>query len=623
MKERRKREIPEETRRPAASCGTIPTCKNPGVTRPGTEPGPPWWEEHFNSESRGLGSVTVRLLASHLGKPGSIPDGVAPGFSHVRIVSDDAAGRRVFSGISRFPRPRIPAQFFSHFASPTSSLKTSMLRAAQISSLTHSTSGAYFPYIHASVPAFVQETVKCYKQSIWWRQTPLSQCVHFLLQTDANETHRLTSHCPATSLSDSISGCWVEMTAWCRWLGGRGAGQVYTLRQIKLRDVAAGEGERDRRRGRRGPLWSVDTRQYCLRAVTSLRVGGACRGLKTRDLGEILKVTVWLQVLSTPEPYKHGRTRGDPSMSITPRRRLLRPCQTVKFSRQIASNKFGQIKLDTYDDIENRHKLYDEPGRKDGPVKEDFWVFDFGPRTTRCLVFGEPILREECYWLRILEKFRFCTHLRCSGPQRTSSLGTTRRCSVRGERESCCWVLHHVASSPRTSPSGWHGKPSIQWNAVVNQRRIILSDRPWESRCSLLLSTISADKSGSGGAQNSASIPLCEAATWLPSRAAAKFGQANGTLVARRYERCKNRGRAGIVLYGGALVVMSLETRNKGRVGKEQRAYAHASPSFGYEVVLPLYIDVTAAYSPFTVTSTFSEALLKFYFQDIPQPLAN
>ncbi|KAJ8871846.1 hypothetical protein PR048_028186 [Dryococelus australis] len=33
-----KREIPEETRRPTASSGTISTCGNPGVTRPGIEP---------------------------------------------------------------------------------------------------------------------------------------------------------------------------------------------------------------------------------------------------------------------------------------------------------------------------------------------------------------------------------------------------------------------------------------------------------------------------------------------------------------------------------------------------------------------------------------------------------
>ncbi|KAJ8866843.1 hypothetical protein PR048_032704 [Dryococelus australis] len=42
-KGRGKWEIPEKTRRPTASSGTIPTCVNP-VTRPGIEPGSPWWE---------------------------------------------------------------------------------------------------------------------------------------------------------------------------------------------------------------------------------------------------------------------------------------------------------------------------------------------------------------------------------------------------------------------------------------------------------------------------------------------------------------------------------------------------------------------------------------------------
>ncbi|KAJ8877521.1 hypothetical protein PR048_021976 [Dryococelus australis] len=43
MKGRGKLEIPEKTRRPTASSGTIPTCENP-VTRSGIEPGSPWWE---------------------------------------------------------------------------------------------------------------------------------------------------------------------------------------------------------------------------------------------------------------------------------------------------------------------------------------------------------------------------------------------------------------------------------------------------------------------------------------------------------------------------------------------------------------------------------------------------
>ncbi|KAJ8894525.1 hypothetical protein PR048_007182 [Dryococelus australis] len=37
------REIPEKTHRPTASSGTIPTCESP-LTRPGIEPGSPWWE---------------------------------------------------------------------------------------------------------------------------------------------------------------------------------------------------------------------------------------------------------------------------------------------------------------------------------------------------------------------------------------------------------------------------------------------------------------------------------------------------------------------------------------------------------------------------------------------------
>ncbi|KAJ8868313.1 hypothetical protein PR048_029829 [Dryococelus australis] len=43
-KGRWKREIPEKTRRPAASPGTISTWGNPGVTRPMTEDGSPCWE---------------------------------------------------------------------------------------------------------------------------------------------------------------------------------------------------------------------------------------------------------------------------------------------------------------------------------------------------------------------------------------------------------------------------------------------------------------------------------------------------------------------------------------------------------------------------------------------------
>ncbi|KAJ8880209.1 hypothetical protein PR048_016675 [Dryococelus australis] len=65
---------------------------------------------------RGRGYVVVRLLAFHPGEPGSIPGGVALGFSYVGIVQDDTAGRRVFSGISRFPRPCILMLLHTHLA---------------------------------------------------------------------------------------------------------------------------------------------------------------------------------------------------------------------------------------------------------------------------------------------------------------------------------------------------------------------------------------------------------------------------------------------------------------------------------------------------------------------------
>ncbi|KAJ8880328.1 hypothetical protein PR048_016795 [Dryococelus australis] len=80
-------------------------------------------------------SVVIRLLASHLGDPGSIPREVSPRFSNVGIMADYAAGRRVFSGISQFSHPCIPELLRTHLTSPLSVLKTSMFRATQISSL--------------------------------------------------------------------------------------------------------------------------------------------------------------------------------------------------------------------------------------------------------------------------------------------------------------------------------------------------------------------------------------------------------------------------------------------------------------------------------------------------------
>ncbi|KAJ8893450.1 hypothetical protein PR048_006048 [Dryococelus australis] len=77
----------------------------------------------------------LKYSPPHLGEPGSIPSGVAPGLPHSGIVPDDAADRRVFSGISRSPRPITPALLHTPLASPASALKTLRFRTTQISSL--------------------------------------------------------------------------------------------------------------------------------------------------------------------------------------------------------------------------------------------------------------------------------------------------------------------------------------------------------------------------------------------------------------------------------------------------------------------------------------------------------
>ncbi|KAJ8896557.1 hypothetical protein PR048_001901 [Dryococelus australis] len=63
----------------------------------------------------------------------SLHCGITPGFSHVGIVRVDADCLRAFSGISHFPRLSILALLHAYVTSPSSSLKTSMLSAAQIS----------------------------------------------------------------------------------------------------------------------------------------------------------------------------------------------------------------------------------------------------------------------------------------------------------------------------------------------------------------------------------------------------------------------------------------------------------------------------------------------------------
>ncbi|KAJ8868538.1 hypothetical protein PR048_030066 [Dryococelus australis] len=63
------------------------------------------------------------------------PAGLLPDFSTLEWYRTMPTGLRVFSGISRFPHLLIPAPLHSHLTSPSSALKTSVLRAARISPL--------------------------------------------------------------------------------------------------------------------------------------------------------------------------------------------------------------------------------------------------------------------------------------------------------------------------------------------------------------------------------------------------------------------------------------------------------------------------------------------------------
>ncbi|KAJ8888581.1 hypothetical protein PR048_008073 [Dryococelus australis] len=103
------------------------------------------------------------LLTSRQGEPGSIPGQVTPGFSHVGIVPDDAAGRRVFSGISRFPPPLHSGATHYSPQSFSSALKTSVLRAAQIHLFTHSPkqAGVILVGISISIAILLYGTISC------------------------------------------------------------------------------------------------------------------------------------------------------------------------------------------------------------------------------------------------------------------------------------------------------------------------------------------------------------------------------------------------------------------------------------------------------------------------------
>ncbi|KAJ8875321.1 hypothetical protein PR048_023216 [Dryococelus australis] len=110
----------------------------------------------------------------------SPPGRVAHRFSHVRIVTDDAAGRRVLSGISRFPRPRIPALLHSHPISPSSALKILDVKSRP----------NLFTYIRHGT---AHQTVK--KQSLWYMQHDENNTLKFIVLRVAVMVDLKRVHC--------------------------------------------------------------------------------------------------------------------------------------------------------------------------------------------------------------------------------------------------------------------------------------------------------------------------------------------------------------------------------------------------------------------------------------------
>ncbi|KAJ8869047.1 hypothetical protein PR048_030598 [Dryococelus australis] len=95
-----------KTHRQVTSSSMIPTFRRPPTSGLGNA------RLAVQDDLGGL-RVSRSLLASYQGEPGSIPGRVTE-FYQVGIVPGDAIGRRVFSGISRFSLPFIPAPLHTH-----------------------------------------------------------------------------------------------------------------------------------------------------------------------------------------------------------------------------------------------------------------------------------------------------------------------------------------------------------------------------------------------------------------------------------------------------------------------------------------------------------------------------
>ncbi|KAJ8873424.1 hypothetical protein PR048_024241 [Dryococelus australis] len=143
---------PSKPPRPTASSDTIPTYENPGAVQPARvrfptlppQPGFRGFPESLQADDGSLipamtddlpvhlltdlpvslitllrgAAVAERLACSPPTKANRVQSPAGSPDSHMAIVPDDAVGRRIFSGISRFLRPFIPAPLNTHLNHP-------------------------------------------------------------------------------------------------------------------------------------------------------------------------------------------------------------------------------------------------------------------------------------------------------------------------------------------------------------------------------------------------------------------------------------------------------------------------------------------------------------------------
>ncbi|KAJ8891688.1 hypothetical protein PR048_004217 [Dryococelus australis] len=117
---------PGARRQQVAVEGHVDACQEYAGLLHQHQPAEDMTSTHPPPPSRGRDGSVACALPSHLGEREFHSWGISPGFPHVGIVPGSATDRRVFSGISHFPRPRIPTLLRTHLASPSSVLKTSM-----------------------------------------------------------------------------------------------------------------------------------------------------------------------------------------------------------------------------------------------------------------------------------------------------------------------------------------------------------------------------------------------------------------------------------------------------------------------------------------------------------------